>query len=885
MQHELQATRTGRIAVLAGSLDTEYPRTVISGAADRLAEAGYSALVFAGGMLTDEPGADRFPPLYELLSPERCDGILCLSGIVGQKVDRGELDHFLSRFSPIPAVSIAVSLDSHTSIAIDDAAGMRAAVTHLVEHHRRRCLGFIRGPASSAEAERRYLAYQEVLAAHGLPIDPALIVPGDFTAASGELGAQALMRVAKDRLDAIVGANDVMAAAAARVLEKHGIGVPQRVAIVGFDDAEEARFASPRLTTVRQPLHRLGWHAAGALLSQLNPTVRPTPLVIAPKVVTRESCGCLVEGVPVSPAGLWMPPQDPELDRARPSSDAWLVAASAPAGPVPDPLVPDAPLLLAMREVLETAGVRPESSAEQLIQAFVSDMHEAGRGALRATLRSLLSRLPPFESSAWELRAIPTLLRRWVVPKLRAHRKLCLRAYDLLHDASTLIAASARQTEAHRRLLAESRARSLGQVARAISGPVDLRQLGAALAPALRMLHAQSSNVVVFEEPTRPLAGARLVLRTDPSGNVSLPDGGLPFATRSLLPQGFAMEHSRGFVVVSPVDDAERTIGYSCFELGRDELSIAAELARHVHGAFVRVRREREVARLHACEQERTSELQKATQQLEVNRKRLLVSEKMAALGRLTAGMATEIAAPLGAVREAFEQFERLAEAYDRHLEAAQTGTAEHEPIASAMKGCVERARIGAERVAGFVHGIKVQTRDLSRKEFARFDAVRVIKDTLLLLDHAARRANCRVSFESTHPHTEVHGSPARLAQVVTNLVSNSIDACRPGGGGAIRVHLDEEEAAVVLEVADDGVGIPEEDVSRVFEPLFTTKPFGQGTGLGLNLVHGIVVGEFEGSVAVRSRLGEGTYFVVRLPKRAAHSDPSGLAPHQAPRS
>jgi len=112
-------------------------------------------------------------------------------------------------------------------------------------------------------------------------------------------------------------------------------------------------------------------------------------------------------------------------------------------------------------------------------------------------------------------------------------------------------------------------------------------------------------------------------------------------------------------------------------------------------------------------------------------------------------------------------------------------------------------------------------------------------------------------------------GPPGRLGQVVTNLVTNAIDAMTPLGGGTINLSLETREGQVVLRVSDRGQGVAEEIRHRIWEPLFTTKPFGHGTGLGLTIVRDIVSGDFGGSVDFEARPEGGVTFTVVFPTLA----------------
>jgi PAS domain S-box-containing protein len=271
-----------------------------------------------------------------------------------------------------------------------------------------------------------------------------------------------------------------------------------------------------------------------------------------------------------------------------------------------------------------------------------------------------------------------------------------------------------------------------------------------------------------------------------------------------------------------------------------------------------------------------TGELENALTALRSNQEQLLVAEKMASLGRLTAGIAHEMNTPLAAVRSALAEMESLVDEYASSIDDKQVDPDDHKQIAAEMSKTIRLAGKAAKRAAAFVQGIKSHTRDLSPKERQPFDAVTVVDETLLLLTHALRKRGCDARFEHAEGAIPLLGSPGRLAQIVTNLVNNAIDATcakpghTPSKGGHVVVRLARDGGAVTLEVSDEGTGIPPEVVGKIFDPMFTTKPFGEGTGLGLTIVHDIVVGEFGGTIDVRTRLGEGTTFVVRVPEKAA---------------
>ena len=258
-------------------------------------------------------------------------------------------------------------------------------------------------------------------------------------------------------------------------------------------------------------------------------------------------------------------------------------------------------------------------------------------------------------------------------------------------------------------------------------------------------------------------------------------------------------------------------------------------------------------------------ELEGAQRALRENQEKLLISERMASLGRLTAGMAHEMNTPVAAVRAALGELLELIDEYRSSIEDARVTPSDHRAIADEMEASARLAESAAQRVAAFVRGIKAETRDLSSQEFVPFDPVLVVEETLLLLGYAARSANCTVNLNAERRPLDLFGSPTRLSQVVTNLVTNAIDASREKGGGPIDLALAPWERGLELRVTDRGSGIAPENLGKIFYPMYTTKPFGLGTGLGLAIVQDIVTGDFNGTIEVDSHLGQGTTFVLRF--------------------
>jgi signal transduction histidine kinase len=142
-------------------------------------------------------------------------------------------------------------------------------------------------------------------------------------------------------------------------------------------------------------------------------------------------------------------------------------------------------------------------------------------------------------------------------------------------------------------------------------------------------------------------------------------------------------------------------------------------------------------------------------------------------------------------------------------------------------------------------------------------DVAKGLEDTLLILKSELGDIEVIREYAEDLPSIEAFGS--ELNQVWTNLIDNAADAINEGGGSTITLRTIPAIEFVVVEVEDDGPGIPAEVQSRVFDAFFTTKPPGSGTGLGLDISYGIIVHKHRGEISVQSEPGR-TVFRVELP-------------------
>jgi PAS domain S-box-containing protein len=226
----------------------------------------------------------------------------------------------------------------------------------------------------------------------------------------------------------------------------------------------------------------------------------------------------------------------------------------------------------------------------------------------------------------------------------------------------------------------------------------------------------------------------------------------------------------------------------------------------------------------------------------------LQISEKMASIGLLAAGVAHEVNTPLTGISSYTQMLLEQAEVDDPRTPLLQK---------------IERQTF---RAAKIVNGLLNLARP-AQTEFGPVDVNAVINDVIALLEHQLRGARIQVRRELSPTPPVVLGIEHKLQQVFLNLLLNARDAMPSGGWLSVSSRV--EDGRVVVEVGDTGAGIAQEHLSRIYDPFFTTKPIGQGTGLGLAITYGIVQ-EHHGTITCRSSAGQGTTFVIDLPAAAA---------------
>jgi len=234
--------------------------------------------------------------IFKLPDFSEFDGVILINSTIGSGEVLCELADRIVK-SGVPAVSLEYYRPDMYNVMIDNKTAMKEVVRHFVVEHGFKRIDFIAGPLDNAEARERLLAYREVLAENGIPVEERRIFTGDYLKESGKAAAQYFLELEPELPDAIISSNDVMALGAFVYLQKKGILVPEQIAISGFDDETSARYFEPRLTSVAREQYKSGYSACLKLIEGLRESEKGDAHILATQLMKRESCGCACRDV------------------------------------------------------------------------------------------------------------------------------------------------------------------------------------------------------------------------------------------------------------------------------------------------------------------------------------------------------------------------------------------------------------------------------------------------------------------------------------------------------------------------------------------------------------------------------------------------------------
>lgn len=788
---------------------------------------------------------NKINSMLYLANNKYIDGIINWASTLTWIITQDKFPFFFQRLKENPSYLKLQTIPNDMPITLMGSyEGMKKIIEHLIKIHGIRRIAFIRGPENHLSSIERYRAYIDTLKEYDIPFNPNLVTPPpDPTKSWIEETGEEMMNYLLDKginnFDAVVSTTDSMAFGAINAMGKKNIKIPQDLAITGFDDFPLANSTIPTLTTINPQFEEMGRKSIDMFMNIFNNKNILQKQIVEPKLVIRQSCGCL----------------DPVINQAEIKPDAVSSIKLDSKINLKKDLFPlQEKIITEIKLIAPDFDLTAVEKFKELFHSLIDDLNLKESKKFIYKLKEILQSATILNKDVSFWHQIISILRFYFLPMLDDNT--ILKAENFFHQARIMIGNTMLQINNLQRIYEKQQKESLQKIEEELIITFDINKLMDKLAIKLPALGIPSCFLSLFEGKKFPFKGSRLILAYNEKKRAEIKSNGIHFASVNLIPDEFVSKDRSYIFVIKPLYFQQEQLGFILFEIGPPTGYIyerlRSEISSAIKGAILLKKMKR-----HA------NELKKAYNELNNNQQKLLESEKKASLGRLISGIAHEMNTPLATIQASIKEISALIDEYKKSISNANVLPKDHEEISSEMMRYAEMITKASNRTASFIRGIKGQTVDFDSNTEEIFNAGEIITDALTLLDFKIKKNDCKL-VTNLDDTIFLQGNPRWLSQIITNLVNNSIDASS-NEQNIITVKLIQSyEKKAELSVQDTGKGISPENISRIFDPLFTTKPFGEATGLGLSIVKELI-NKFNGSINVASNPGL-TKFIINLP-------------------
>jgi LacI family transcriptional regulator len=272
------------VGLLVSELHGSFFGDMMSSIESMLRDAGKHVVITAG-----HSEAEKEKQAIEFLISRRCDALILNAEAVSEEYLKSLLDN------NIEIILINRNLESlqERCIVLDNQLGGYLATKAAIEQGHRN-IAYISGPHFKEDAQQRLAGHKQALEEAGIPFDSSLCFEGGYHESEGQDGFNTLFKQ-NDSFTALICANDEMASGAMTAAREHGLSIPNDLSIIGFDNVLFARYLYPKLTTVDNPIAKMGEMAANWVLSNIYNTKTSTPInhLFKPELIIRDSLGAL----------------------------------------------------------------------------------------------------------------------------------------------------------------------------------------------------------------------------------------------------------------------------------------------------------------------------------------------------------------------------------------------------------------------------------------------------------------------------------------------------------------------------------------------------------------------------------------------------------------
>jgi DNA-binding LacI/PurR family transcriptional regulator/signal transduction histidine kinase len=823
------------IGYLVDWFEKDYQTYLRDGVIDAAEANDANLLCFVGGALrsSNEYETQR-NVLYNLVSEHNVDGLIIMTASIGHWVTTEEIREFCLRFRNIPKVSIALPIKDTPTIMVNQEIGMRGMLDHLLDFHNYKKIAFIGGPETNPEVIQRYRIYRESLEAHKIALDPDLVVEGDFRSKSGITAIQTLLDKRKVLFDAVIALNDEMAIGAMSELQKRKIHVPSRIAIVGFDDDKVAKFYSPPITTVRQPLYEQGKKALETVLAVIRGEKVPEKIYLDSELKIRQSCGCMGKGI-IQVRSNELANQIGDCKTLYERDEQKLIEQ-----------VRKAIAYFLPQHASFTSSELAEDYVHTFWQALVNKKGELFLHVFNAIVYRVMESTE--DLNQWQY--VLSSHRRWMLPCL-TDPDIRHRAEELWHQARVIIAEFLYRRETLKRLNLELETQKLRDLQQELNLHIEVEELLKVIATDLPRIGIPSAFISLYNEVMIPGETSKLVLAYTENGKTEINRDGRIFRSEDLVPPDLFPSDRRFVFIVEAFFYGLNQLGFGIFEMGPKE-GVTYELLRlrlssSLRGALLLKQVKDQAHCLEEQVTERTRDLIRTNEALEQE-----IVERKRVEGMLIAYIAShDLQEPLRMIAGYVGLLER------RYKDKLDQNANEF----------IEYVVDGAKRMQRMINDLLTFSRVNSKPcNIENIDSSLIVNQAVTNLKAVIEEKHAKIIYMNL---PVISADFSQLTQVFQNLIGNAIKFQSEANPPIIEISALESDNEWKFGVKDNGIGIDPEYNDKIFlmfRRLHVREAY-PGSGIGLTICKKIIE-RHDGHIWVESEVGHGATFFFTIPKR-----------------